>query len=274
MYELLVKSGLSLDAADVFEKLMLQCVEKNISYFDGKVPNSLLMGGPLKRLCLLLSSSRSSPAFLSFASQHLPTPRFSSRPPPPSRISWLTLPYLGHISDSLVRELRKYGYRIGFYPVTKASNLSLLKDVIPKMKKPGVYQIKCSCSDCYIGQSGRTFSKRFAEHERIFQKLANSLPTDSSSAVARHCHETGHPFDQVSLSPLYYCDHGPRLDRLEEYLIRQFQQSSFEILNDIDSVFFNHFLRFTRLFSRYAVCNRFMSFFYLFLHRFLIVQYT
>ena len=48
-----MKTGLTFDAADEFEKLILLCTEKNICLFDGKIfqfPTGLPMGGPLSSL--------------------------------------------------------------------------------------------------------------------------------------------------------------------------------------------------------------------------------
>ena len=100
------------------------------------------------------------------------------------------------------------------YFVTQVSKLFTLKDVIPKMEKPGVYEIRCSCGDRYDGQSGRTFFKRFLEHRRVFYKLSNSIPIDSTSALAQHCHVLLIAFE---LSALDHCTNGRKVDRLEEY---------------------------------------------------------
>ena len=156
--------------------------------------------------------------------------------------------YLGPASDSLAGELRKLGYQAAFYPVTQVSNLSNLKDPIPRMEKSGVCRIQCPCGDQYVGQSRRTFTRRFREHELVFEKLIKSIPTDKYSAVARHCYDEGHPFAHVILSGLHQCTDGRKLDRLEEYYtllaIQESARSNHNILNDVDSVFFNHFILF------------------------------
>ena len=75
MYEVLVKSGQSLDAADEFEKLILHCVKDNICHFDSKVfrlPDGLPMGGPLSSLMADVLMDRLERWVLNFA-------RFSSR---------------------------------------------------------------------------------------------------------------------------------------------------------------------------------------------------
>ena len=74
MYEILVKSGQSLDAADEFEKLILHCVKDNICHFDSKVfrfPDGFPMGGPFSSLMADVLMDRLERWVLNFA-------RFSS----------------------------------------------------------------------------------------------------------------------------------------------------------------------------------------------------
>ena len=110
---------------------------------------------------------------------------------------WFRLPYLGRSSDRLASEFRRFGYRVGFYPLTRVQDLSKLKYSIPSHASPGVYLLTCSCGGLYVGQTGRSLSKRFSEHRGDFKKLLKLDHPDSSnlSAMALHCFEQGHPFD-------------------------------------------------------------------------------
>ena len=73
-----------------------------------------------------------------------------------------------------------------------------------------------------------------------------SQRSSSISSVARHCRETGHPFDAVEINPLYYCQKGRKMDRLEEFLtIKSLSNNHNRTLNNLDSVFTNRFVRFT-----------------------------
>ena len=54
----------------------------------------------------------------------------------------------------------------------------------PYHEKPGIYEMRCSSRDRYVGQLDRSLHKRFLEHKRNFNKLLEFGPTDSLSAVA------------------------------------------------------------------------------------------
>ena len=98
--------------------------------------------------------------------------------PPSSPHFWIRLPYLGRASSALASEFRRYGYNIGFYPLTQVNDLSRLKDPTPKLEKPGVYELLCSCEDLYVGQTGRTINERFKEHRRDFKSLQKKKTWD------------------------------------------------------------------------------------------------
>jgi len=225
-----------------------------------------------KQLKEILSHSGSSPAFSNFASQHFcnitPSPPLSSESSESSRPLWVNLPYLGKPSEALARELKRYGYRHAFYPVTQVAGLSLLKDTIPKLEKSEIYELSCSCGYSYVGQSRRSFRIRLDEHRYDFNKLkkrassssplssiaveaAHSSGKFSISSVARHCHETEHPFDAVKIQPLYYCQKGRKMDRLEEYFTIKSLNNN-RTLNNLDAVFTNHFIRFTLNYAPHA----------------------
>ena len=80
-----------------------------------------------KHLRSILSSSAPSPDFPQFINQHLRAPSPIPSPLQPFLRFWLRLTYLGHQSDALSRELKKYGYRAAFYPLTQVRNLSKVK---------------------------------------------------------------------------------------------------------------------------------------------------
>ena len=140
-------------------------------------------------------------------------------------------------------------------------NLARVKDVLPKMQRSGIYEVRCQCGDRYIGQSGRTFQERYAEHRRDYLKLqkfpTSGLPGDATSSIARHFRIEGHSFDSTKIFPLHYCVKGRQMYRLEEYYtIKNFidcNHSSYKELNNIDAVFFNNFLRFVFEFDEQAI---------------------
>jgi len=112
-----------------------------------------------------------------------PNQLHSSRKPqlesslPPSRSRWLRRPYLGRQTQKLAKELKKYNYQIGFYPLLTISSLINLKDPIPRNRRSGIYKLTCDICDAqYIGQTERAFAVRLSEHRTAFntQKAADS----------------------------------------------------------------------------------------------------
>ena len=78
-----------------------------------------------------------------------------------SKEKWIRIPYLGRASEDLSHELHRYGYRTGFYPVTRVGDLSILKDTIEPHEKSAIHSLKCKCGSEYVGQSGRALQERF-----------------------------------------------------------------------------------------------------------------
>ena len=57
------------------------------------------------------------------------------------------------------------------------------KDVLPRLKTEGIYLVKCDCSKCYVGQTGRTIECRIKEHKRHTANGQHNL-----SAIAEHAY--------------------------------------------------------------------------------------
>jgi len=117
--------------------------------------------------------------------------------------------FLGKPTLLLEKELKKYGYRVGFYQVSiNLTDLSSFKDRIPPLKKSGIYSLRCNCGDTYIGQNGRMVEKRFKEHNQAYLRGLKMIPHPDyepqfDSAMAQHCLESGHFF--LILSNLLFC---------------------------------------------------------------------
>jgi len=148
------------------------------------------------------------------------------------RHKWVRLPFLGRFSYKLSSELRRLGYRTGFYPVCTVGQLSVLKDRLHKMQKSGIYRVTCGvCGMVYVGQTGRQLATRFHEHK-----------TNVSSAFYSHCMNARHDPNAASVELLHHCSGGERMNRLEE--VETMKSSKDKLLNNLDSVFFNHLIRF------------------------------
>ena len=132
-----------------------------------------------------------------------------------------------------------------------------MKDKASVFDRPGIYSLVCSCGDCYVGQSGRALSQRFQEHKRDFLRsfkdnVTNPHPT-CDSAIARHCLEKGHSYEDVKPQLLHPCEKGARMNRLEELYtlnaVIEARNAGFNVLNDTEAVFFNSFIRYVLNFN-------------------------
>ena len=95
------------------------------------------------------------------------------------------VPYYKGLSESLKRISGKHGVQVYFKGGNTIKGLLMApKDKDPMMKKNGViYRYKCDSVECdeeYIGESSRTFGKRFKEHQK------------TPSPIFDHYNTTGH----------------------------------------------------------------------------------
>ena len=128
------------------------------------------------------------------------------------RKKWTRLPFLGPSSYILEKELKKLGYSVGFYPILTDSRLINTKDPIPPTRQPGVYRLTCeTCNSQYIGQTGHPLSVKLSDHRTAFNKGKKH-----DSAMAAHCLEENHSFENVSSKLIRSCSKGWLLNRLEE----------------------------------------------------------
>ena len=82
--------------------------------------------------------------------------------------------------------------------------------------KTGVYKITCNdCDSLYIGQTGRSFIKRFKEHlpKKDFSK--------TMSSYARHLMDRNHNYTDftTNFQPLHICKKGRYMSAVEEFEI-------------------------------------------------------
>ena len=156
----------------------------------------------------------------------------TTQPANSSRFRWIRLPYLGKLSNQLSRELRRYNYRVGFYPHTTVNQRSTLKDKIPPAKRSGIYRLTSGkCPSLYIGQTGRKFSTRLSDHQTAFNK---NKPNDS--AMAKHCLETGHDFVKISADLIRSCSKSRFMNQAKEVeTVHFFKISGKNLLNDLSA---------------------------------------
>ena len=126
----------------------------------------------------------------------------------------VTIPYVCGITERIRRVMKKHGITTPARPHrTLRQTLVHPKDKVKDEDKCGVvYHIPClSCSQVYIGETGRKLSVRIGEHKKETEKVtaprktrSTSVSEDTSkfkSAVSIHCREKNHVmnFEDVSV---------------------------------------------------------------------------
>jgi hypothetical protein len=160
--------------------------------------------------------------------QNRPTPTTE-----PNR-KFVSIDFGSNLHFTLKNELNKHNITLA----TKASNkleyhLSTStrnKHTNNSLEDSGVYQLTCSdCPKLYIGQSGRSFSKRFTEH------LPKPKLKNQRSKFAEHLTSANHSVNSCSenLHILHKCKKGPLMNALESFEIyRAIKKSPDDVLNE------------------------------------------
>ena len=151
------------------------------------------------------------------------------RPCPPSQNTtesntYMTIPYIRNTSEAIRRILTPLGIRTSFQPInTLRQVLVHPKDPVAQEDRAGVvYQIPCSrCSQTYIGQTGRTLGKRLKEHQRAVRDR-----NTSTSALAEHVCNTGHPVEWSQTQVIESCRHTSKRCLLESWMIQRQRPST------------------------------------------------
>ncbi|XP_070518870.1 uncharacterized protein [Cardiocondyla obscurior] len=100
----------------------------------------------------------------------------------------VVLPYIQDIIERISKVLSKHNLKVIYKPQRKIHQLlPNPKDQRPRLDKPGVYKIPCTCGKVYIGETGRKISTRIKEHQRCVK-----FRYFSQSTLAEHWIETGH----------------------------------------------------------------------------------
>ena len=136
------------------------------------------------------------------------------------RTGYVVVPYVKGTSESFKNTLQKYGINVYFKGgTTIKSTLMKPKDQDQKMKKSGViYRVRCdSCSDNYVGESGRVFEDRFKEHLKApspiylhHSKSGHPLPSENNvDILARE----GHSFSRQIKESMFIRTNNPSMNR-------------------------------------------------------------
>lgn len=143
-----------------------------------------------------------------------------------------TITYFGDTSERVGKILKNQGINIAFKPAVKLGSLLLNhKNKTEKKKQSGVYKLQCGeCRGIYIGQTGRSFEVRRAEHFRSLRLKK------SDSNYANHLLETGHKPNQ-NMEILHIAEKGHRLNCWEALEIYKNKNGPDILLNDQTDIF-------------------------------------
>lgn len=140
---------------------------------------------------------------------------------------YISIEYNKATSNIIQKTLNKLGYKTAY----KTTNKIEQKLKYTKHKPPndtGVYRINCNdCNKFYVGQTGRSFEKRFKEHISDIQK------TEPKSNFAQHIKSEKHTYTDYNsnLTILHRIRKGQTLNRLEELEIYKNRNNN-NLLND------------------------------------------
>lgn len=134
----------------------------------------------------------------------------------------------GHILHSTLKnELKQNNITLASRTTNKLQRLLSIKNT---KSKSGVYRLTCSdCPKFYIGQTGRSFEKRFKEH------LPKPTLIEQKSKFADHLIHTSHSIQDCTknLKILRNCRKGPFMNTIETYEIyKSFKKSPDLVLNE------------------------------------------
>ncbi|KAJ8921267.1 hypothetical protein NQ315_013739 [Exocentrus adspersus] len=97
------------------------------------------------------------------------------------------LPYIHKVTDRIGKLLEKKKVKTVFKPTKKIQqSLGSVKDKNDPLVTPGVYRIRCTCGQLYIGTTRRSISTRIGEHKRHCR-----LGHTEKSEVAEHAFNDG-----------------------------------------------------------------------------------
>ena len=116
--------------------------------------------------------------------------------------SYVCIPFIPEIGPQLRRILKKSNITTTFKSAPKLKDIlcSRNKTQPHPHKKKGIYKYTCTCSSTatYIGQTNRSFSLRWKEHERaIHNKQWHH------SGITQHHENCQKPFDQENFQPIH-----------------------------------------------------------------------
>ena len=153
------------------------------------------------------------------------------------KTDYLCLPFSTSKNKAIRKTFEKSNYKIAFRTRNNAFDLinrysTINNNNTNDFEKCGIYKIKCSdCPKYYIGQTGRSFKRRFNEH---IQAIKSNNQTTQKSAFADHVLKTDHKYKnhEENMSIIEVIQKGNRMNILEEFHIyKNYKTNKEDLLN-------------------------------------------
>ena len=156
---------------------------------------------------------------------------------------YFTLPYTGHQSEKLKKELssilnqyfKNCNFNIILINNFKISSSFPYKDVLPKAVRSSViYKFCCErCSSEYVGSTTRSLIVRSSEHAGWSHRTGNRFSSPSASNIRDHTETCGSPISLDHFTIINQCNNSIDLRILESIYIHKLQPK----LNSMQSAF-------------------------------------
>lgn len=154
---------------------------------------------------------------------------------PETKDKYVVFNYYKPLEYILGNILNRHGYKVAYRTKNNLKRQLVNKSkLIDKFDSSGVYQITCrDCPKMYIGQTGRSFNKRFREHIPSAKQITNT--TRIESKFTEHLIQNDHGYSNINdaLKILHRCKKGKLMNALEQFEIyKNYKIDSSILLNE------------------------------------------
>jgi len=130
---------------------------------------------------------------------------------------WASFTYVGKETTYITNLFKKTDLKIALRTRNTIQKRLMQKHMTPdKYTRSGAYKLTCpDCDKAYVGQTGRSFNKRYNEHKHAFK--TNSHSSNYAKHILEELHTFG-PIDQT-MQVLQYREKGTHLNTIERFFI-------------------------------------------------------
>ena len=134
-----------------------------------------------------------------------------------TRQKWATFTYFGKMTNLITRIFKNTDVKIAYRTRNSlGSQLGIKPPEIDIYSRSGIYKLNCQdCGKKYVGQTGRSFTKRFKEH------LHSYRTNNTNSNFAQHLNENNHNMGtkEETMEIIHFQQKGKHLNTMEKFHI-------------------------------------------------------